>query len=241
MIALLRVKNESRWIERVINSLHGVCSPVIVFDDNSTDDTRAIALRAGAIVVSSPFDGSIDEARDKNYLLDCAFEYGKARIGDWCLMIDGDEELMQEDAVKLIAGIVNHPRCDVFSLRILYLWNQPDLIRVDGVYGNFRRPSVFRLIGRTLTFRKTSYGAHFHCGNIPQQLLGASAADLDVRLLHYGYIDEELRRRKFDFYNRIDPNNLAEDCYRHITQGDTGGVSASAVLRHAGPLRLARI
>jgi hypothetical protein len=36
----------------------------------------------------------------------------------------------------------------------------------------------------------------------------------------------------------MDPNNAFEDNYRHCVQGDVPEVPASAVLRHAGPLKL---
>jgi hypothetical protein len=48
----------------------------------------------------------------------------------------------------------------------------------------------------------------------------------------------EDRRRKFDWYNLKDPNNLVEDQYRHMIQGDAGGPPPHMKLRHAGPLKL---
>jgi hypothetical protein len=58
-------------------------------------------------------------------------------------------------------------------------------------------------------------------------------------IIHYGYLCKEDRLRKYEMLNRVDPGNEAEDCYRHIVQGDVPEVPASAVLRHAGPLQLA--
>ncbi len=239
IIGLLRVKNESRWIERVVASIRDLCSHVVVFDDHSEDDTATLARAAGATVIHSPFErGMIDEPRDRDCLLDCAFEYGN--VGDWALMIDGDEELRRGDD-NVLRAVVQSPVCKAYSLRIMYLWNSADQIRVDGVYARFRRPSLFALTDRSLRFRRTKNGGGFHCGSIPGQLCDQPIGALNAQLLHYGYIDAELRAAKFAFYNRIDPNNRSEDGYRHIMQGDPGGVPADAVLMHAGPLRLTRI
>jgi hypothetical protein len=43
---------------------------------------------------------------------------------------------------------------------------------------------------------------------------------MPVRLKHYGYMSRESRVKKLDFYTNIDWKNDAEDCYRHMTQGD---------------------
>jgi len=244
IVGLLRVKNEARWIDRVLRSITGICSSVVVFDDHSTDNTRYRAVSAGpdVIVKPSPFpEGEIDEARDKDCLLQAAFHHGVLSVGDWALMIDGDEELHQADGDLIRSAASSFGSHSVFSLQVLYLWNEPDLVRTDGVYGTFARPSLFRVRREDHTFRRTGNGGNFHCGNIPSDYLYEPKGTLSARLLHWGYFDEELRRRKFEFYNRIDPDNTVEDRYRHITQGDPGGASAKSRLKHAGPLRLARI
>ena len=228
-VALLRVKNESRWLHEALRSIRPCCDRLVVFDDHSEDETPQISRDEGADVLLSPFLG-LQEARDKDYLL----EHAKLESGDACLMIDGDEILHEEDAAKLEAEIERGPQA--LSLRVLYLWNEPSLVRVDGVYGRFRRPSVFRY--RTgLSFKQTGNGGGFHCGNMPWQLWGACQPS-QVRLLHMGYLHREDRIRKYHWYRKNDPNDAAEQGYVHMVQGDLPEVPATARLMHAGPLRL---
>jgi hypothetical protein len=104
---------------------------------------------------------------------------------------------------------------------------------------------------------------NLHCSSVPQRLLHGFK-NCPARLKHYGYMTRETRVRKLDFYTSIDWLNAAEDCYRHMCQGDAvhleelpkvralihrrilseadAGritcVSADATLVHAGPLRL---
>lgn len=228
MIGLLRVRNEERWIERSIASILPICERVLVMNDHSTDATLEICAGiSGVEVFASPFEG-LNETRDKNWLLD------KARCSGWVLMIDGDETLAP-GAAEIIQREIANPAAVCLSPKILYLWDSEGTIRTDGVYGRFRRPSIFQPGAHQ--FESTHAGGNFHCGNVPLALQ-SQASNIDAAFLHFGYLHRHDRIRKYGFYNNADPNNYSEDLYRHIVQGDIPEVSASAKLKHAGPLRL---
>lgn len=243
----LRIKNESRWIERVIRSIQPACDRIFVFDDHSTDETPDICERLGATVYRSEFSG-LNESRDKDWLLQRMFDAvpkedqhwtkGNPDCPYWVLAIDGDEELVAADAEPL-KKLALKRGAHAWALKILYLWNSPQTWRTDGVYGRFYRPSLFRMMNRIFRYQVTPWGggANLHCSSIPQELLGCSR-QADCRLLHWGYIDAELRKRKFIWYSQVDPDNEAEDRYRHMIQGDIPEIPAEARLKHAGPLRL---
>src|SRR5579864_9571780 len=150
IFGLLRVKDESRWIERVIRSIQPVCHKILVFDDHSDDDTAAICIRLGCFVYFSEFTAHVmDEGRDKDYLLSRVWNHG-GRVGDWCLMVDGDEVLHSPDIFSLLAATKTEMvSC---SAHILYLWDREDQVRVDRWYKHMRRPSLFKLISRELSF-----------------------------------------------------------------------------------------
>ena len=244
---MMRVKNEARWIGRVIDSVKAL-GPVYVMDDGSTDDTARIADEHGAYVAPSPFsDQPLDEARDKNWLLREARNWNRdGGPADWILMIDGDEELEPSGIFK-IRDACESGRGDVFSLRVLYLWDKPNQVRLDRWYSTCNRCSLFRVMPG-LKF-KSMYadvpGAVCHTGlhteNAPLSGADLTALPLNVFLLHYGYMVREDRIRKWEWYNRIDPANEIEDHYRHVVQGDVPEVPADAVLKHAGPLELRRL
>lgn len=233
IVGMARVKNEARWIARVVRAALNVCDGVVVLDDNSTDgtgDVCADVCRERVAVLNSPFTG-LDEVRDKNYLL----HWVSQMRPEYVFHFDGDEELSPDGTCGILDAIESQPEADAWYMRILYLWDSPDQVRVDGVYGRFTRPSLFKFVpGRK--FGATAYGGNFHCGNVPGpiQHLGPCGA----RLLHYGYMERADRLRKFDWYNDHDPNNKLEDQYRHMIQGDVPDIPASARLRHGGPLTL---
>jgi glycosyltransferase involved in cell wall biosynthesis len=231
---LLRIKNEARWIERVIRSIQPLCERILILDDHSTDGTPELCEALGCTFFRSEFT-EINETRDKDYLLQKLWEAG-AQVGDYCVMVDGDEALHPDDIPAVRKAIETGKAC--CSMHIVYLWDREDQIRVDRWYKEFRRPSLFRLTARNLTFRRTAHGGNFHCSSAPAQLLG-HIQPIAARLLHFGYLHREDRVRKFHWYNSIDPHNALEDEYRHIVIGDL--FPAGSSFRWAGPLQLEAI
>lgn len=218
--AMLRVKNEERWLKEVLTSTLGLCEHIFLLDDNSTDKTCEIASEFGyrITILKSPFHG-LDESRDKNYLLD---EIIMRAEPEWILAIDGDEVLERTGADKIRGILSKENDVCALSFKIIYVWNNLNTIRTDGIYDRFYRPSVFQLKGqpiRRIRFRTTTAGkgGNLHCSNYPMNLVGRELR-VPVRLKHYGYLEPEVRLRKYVYYNEVDPNNVAEDCYKHIIE-----------------------
>jgi GT2 family glycosyltransferase/glycosyltransferase involved in cell wall biosynthesis len=232
VLCALRVRNEAEHIGEVLSRALDLCDRAFVFDDHSTDPTVEIcrAFSDRVEVLGSPFEG-LDEARDKNYLLGKIVEAAPT----WVLWIDGDEVLERTGPDALRDAAAHHPGAAAFSLRIAYVWDTPDQVRVDGIFGRFRRPSLFRLAGQPvhrLRFPSAGPGPNLHCGNVPQGLVGRRL-ESNVRLKHYGYVTEEQRWEKYQWYNSIDPHNRIEDRYRHL-------ISAPGAFHAPGPVRLIR-
>lgn len=257
VFGMLRIKNEGRWIRAVIEAALPLCERIFILDDHSTDATPELCAEMGerVTVINSTFDG-FDESRDREYLLHRVMnsigdQYlsGDERSPYWALAIDGDELLDGAGVDNIRATLANTPY-HAFKLLIRYLWNS-DLslvntpghraVRMDGVYQHFARPSLFRLMNRGFRFQRTPFGngANFHCSSIPQELLHAAHVPIPgAPLWHLGYNDREDRVRKYRWYNQMDPNNEAEDSYRHMVQGDIAEVPSHAVCKHAGPIRI---
>jgi glycosyltransferase involved in cell wall biosynthesis len=242
---MMRVKNEARWIKRTIESVRELCgADIYVMEDGSIDGTAEIAARVGAVVLPSPFVGlGLDEARDKDWLL---AEVISRCSPDWVLMPDGDEELQAGGCAKIRRALETNPDCDCFAMRFLYFWDSVETIRVDGVYGTMARQSLFRAKS---DFRFRSYYSKdetpnqnhvgLHTSNAPG--LGGRVMNLNVALLHYGYLHREDRIRKYRWIISIDPHNEGEGFYLHCVQGDIPDIPVNAILKHAGPLKLQRL
>lgn len=241
IVGMMRIKNEQRWLARVIESQLAIAERIFILDDHSTDGTRDIARSYSQVTLfESPFEGC-EETRDKNWLL----EHVEKEIpgGSWVVCIDGDEELAPGSATEIRritkGSQGQHPS---FRFQVLYLWDSESQVRMDGIYANFHRTSMFRLDPGQRFHSVTAGG--FHCGNAPEP---GGAPRSPVKLLHYGYMYRADRLRKWDWYNSIDPRNVSEGydpafpdrrSYPHMVQGDTPIVPAHITLRHAGPLKL---
>lgn len=240
-VAMLRIHNEARWIEEVIVSTLSLCDRVFVLEDHSTDETPAILQRLvdrlgteTIVVIQSPFTG-LNESRDKNFLHDQIIQNCKP---EWILCIDGDEVLEGPAAEAIRKTIAQYPDVNSWALKIEFLWNSPTQVRADRIYGDFWRPSLYRPYHETpgnadsrkllqeFRFQSTPFGRttvtdkpNLHCSSVPQRMIHGFKR-IPARLKHYGYMERAWRVAKLDYYTSIDWENPAEDCYRHMTQGD---------------------
>src|SRR5438309_8928238 len=81
--AFLITRNEAQDLPGCLESLKGLADEMVVVDDQSEDQTLAIAKRYGARTFSRPLDGF---AAQKQFALD-------QTRGDWVLSIDADERM----------------------------------------------------------------------------------------------------------------------------------------------------
>jgi (heptosyl)LPS beta-1,4-glucosyltransferase len=110
--AVIKAKNEARQIEACIKSLAGLADEIIVMDDESTDNTAALAAQLGATVIP---------AQRGDRCIDTLDVIGfHAATGEWLLRIDADERMVPTLAAKLkemaLAGdcdAVRYPRKNI--------------------------------------------------------------------------------------------------------------------------------
>ena len=91
-------KNEQSRIKDCLESVHGWADEIVVVDDESTDDTRTIALKYTDTIFTRHME---IEGKQRN------FGASKAK-NDWIMILDCDErmtdELKEEIAVALKKG-----------------------------------------------------------------------------------------------------------------------------------------
>ena len=90
--------NEAMVIDGVVAGLRSAGYAVIVVDDGSTDDTSAVALAAGASVVSHPLNLGQGAA------LQTGIDYAVARSAEIIVTFDGDGQHRIADVARLCAA-----------------------------------------------------------------------------------------------------------------------------------------
>lgn len=193
-------------------------------------------------ILRSPFRYHVVRPREVvNEIIDktIIWRYAKSSVDfDYMLALDGDEILTLE-ALRNWPSAIEQMRggIDILHIPFIYAWDAENQRRVDGIYGDtpnvlplWARLNFPRLFTILRTDEKTLYNMTFqwsgtqwsmHGGSIPRQNfrpLGAEPKSENARLpvLHLGYVSDELRQKKFIFYNQQDPANDAEGRYEHI-------------------------
>ncbi|MEW6447585.1 MAG: tetratricopeptide repeat protein [Bacillota bacterium] len=165
------VKDEEEHLPRCLKSVQGVVDEIIVVDTGSTDRTVAIAESFGAKVYRFPWAGDFSAAR--NVSLEKA-------TGDWIIFLDADEELVPGDGAKLREIIASGEADGYYLTEINFVGDKPG---IDAVVNTAFR--VFR-----------SRPEHRFTGAIHEQIVacvqahGGRIAFSDVRINHYGYLNQ---------------------------------------------------
>jgi O-antigen biosynthesis protein len=228
IVVMYRVKNEERWIEQSIKSVYDFCDEIVVFDDNSTDNTKKICTQFDKVVdIHTKTDSSFDEARDRNLLLNMALK----RKPDVLLSLDGDEIFLPNSG-KIIEEEIDilHVEGHVFEFQLFTLWDSSNQIRTDGAFSSFWQKRMFRVKDQPtdLKINNSPYPGNFHCGSIPSNTVGINySVKSNAKIFHCASFDESLRKKKHDWYVSRDPDNPLTDNYQHMlgAQGRFAGSS----------------
>jgi hypothetical protein len=100
-LIIIPALNEEKNLPIVVNSIRESCPDfhIVVIDDGSTDNTKAVAERLGCDVVSLPFNLGIGAAVQTGFLF--AKEHGY----DIAVQVDADGQHLPEEIGKLIEPI----------------------------------------------------------------------------------------------------------------------------------------
>ena len=201
IVALCRVKNGGEIFRKCLTKVSSMVDTVIVFDDNSTDNTAEIAHKFANVVYHKSQWTTLDEARDRQWLLDKARELN----ADWCWIFDHDE-VPSDKLYNNLRSIVENanPEKDLLCFKREDFWDTDKQVRLDGVWGTFWQGRLFRLRKQNVVqSNKIEGDANFHCtahGYIPQQCIEY----LPYKIWHYGNMTGVERLRKYLWYTKSD-------------------------------------
>lgn len=174
--ACMIVKNEEDYLSKCLKSIQNVVDEINIIDTGSTDSTIEIAKRYTNKIKIIKWPEDFSEAR--NVSIDLANPHA-----DWIYWMDADEELMGAERMRrylgseLYNGYVitqNHLTIDMPNVK-------PDVpVRL---YKNHKGIKFFGSI-------------HEHCEMALDKPIDPVLILQDVKILHYGYMTEGIRRWK---------------------------------------------
>lgn len=174
--ACLITKNEENNIVRALKSIHLQVDEIIVLDTGSTDDTVALAKKYADKVEIVEWPDDFSEARNMSIAL-------ADKNADWIYWMDADEELEGRERMR------KYLNNDLF---MGYVITQNHLtLDMKGV-----KPDVpVRLYRNNIGIK--FYGAiHEHCEFAMDKPIDPVLILPDVKIVHYGYMTEAIRRWK---------------------------------------------
>ena len=128
ILAMYRIKNEERWIEKSLEYASEICQQIVVLDDGSTDETLKICKSFSSVVdIHEQKNMSFDDTRDKNVLLKMGLKHNP----DFMMTLDGDEVIMPNMKQILKEDLtILHPQSDIFKIKFLEVREKPNQIRM---------------------------------------------------------------------------------------------------------------
>lgn len=186
--AVIITFNESRNIERCLESLVDVADEIVVVDSNSTDNTRAICERFKVKFITHAFEGHIEQ---KNYAITQA-------TYPHILSLDADECL---DAIlkKEIIAVKQNFIADGYSMN-----------RLTNYCGQWIRHTTWYpdIKLRLWDSRKGKWGGVNPHDRFEMHTLNSKIIHLNGDILHYSYFSTEEHLQKIESFTNIAANAL---------------------------------
>ncbi len=225
LLALLPVRDEMRFLPGLFENLAEQVDGVLALDDGSNDGSREF-LEAQPLVVEvidapSASRGELDDGANHRALTEAAWEHR----ADWLLGVDADERLERRFRKRAEAEIDRAEAADQPALwvRFCELWDAPDRMRVDGIWGGKRKACLFRS-DRGHRF----HGRRMHSIWAPWPPPKGEYPAADLRIYHLRMIRAGDRRARVERYRRLDPDNRWQELgYDYLV--DEQGISLRGI------------
>lgn len=195
-----------RYLTQSLPWLQQLCDDVVVFDDQSSDETFEYARSLG-VLLSRRSDLSPSFAQNESSLRQEAWwvmeGLAQPEKDDWILCLDADEFLISDDGlrpqlVETQARSLSMPVDEIFGFGP----TGDLLVRRDGYWGNITASRLARWEDGGIFISRLEGG-----GSIPSLWAARAEPTDNIRILHLGYADPADRVNKFERYSKTKGHN----------------------------------
>ena len=210
-IGLMLTRNEGHILPYTLPPLAQVCDHIIVADQNSTDDTRAVIKKCTkAILIDnppSPPDGNYD-TQGRQLLLNAARNFDGHNL---LLMIDADEIAPPAVFCHLKEDIGRYPIGMKFATPWVLIWKKASRYLVPEGWMQPSRMNWIWYDDRQHQYQETCW---VHSGRIPSPPAHVPTLPYRYSLLHFQWLFLEDARWKQAWYQMMEFKNAQFDVGR---------------------------
>lgn len=202
ILALVPVRDEMRHLPDLFANLEGQVDGVVALDDGSSDGSGEFLAGHPLVVelrtLPAGAQKEMEDGRNHLTLMEAAWPHG----ADWLLGIDADERLEVDLRRRAEAEIDRAESSGHVALWVPFreLWGSRDQVRVDGTWGQKRKPCLFKADPHARYDKQ-----RLHSVWAPWPPPKGDYPTADLRLYHLKMIRPEDRQARADLYNRLDP------------------------------------
>jgi hypothetical protein len=202
LFALLRFRDEAGRLPGYLANVAPQVDGIIALDNGSIDGSVELVAREPKMIalLRRPRGAPFDDGGDHRALTQAGIEHG----GDWLLGIDADERLERgcgDRARARIAADHGHGH-DAYAVPICELWDRPDAFRVDGIWGEKAKTSLFRA---SEEHRFDDRPVHSQWASTSGPPFGRHRR-IDARIYHLGSLSREDRLARRARFRELDPD-----------------------------------
>ena len=179
---------------------------IVLLDDESADATFDLAQHEKILLKVKKKRKEFNDLENRNILLNLV-SFFKHR---WVCFIDADELL--DDRFANIDFFSQNEKIDSILLNLVHLWDDEKHYNIDYPYtyrGISHKLRMFRNIGRSQIISKEG---KLHFNPVPYT---GNIYHAPILINHYGHLNKETRKQKYDFYMKEDTEHCQKD-YKHL-------------------------
>mgnify|MGYP001619429227 CR=1 FL=1 len=188
-------KNEERFLEQCIDSVKSIVDEIVIVDTGSTDKTKEIAKKFNAKIFDFKWQDDFSAARNESI---------RHATKDWLLVLDADE-VLDEEGLKTIKGLVNNKENDAFLFLQKNYTNETSIAgfvneehKKHGKYAGWYGSFIARLFRNHKDYKFSGTVHELVEPSIEAKKGKISAAN--VALHHYGNSDPNIAKKKRQLY-----------------------------------------
>jgi len=197
-------RDEMRYLPGFFESVAPHVDGIVALDDQSVDGSAEyVAAQPSVVELLRVAPGAQEELEDglnHRALTEAAWRHG----ADWLLGLDADERLERDFRRRADREIdraisLGH---DAMWVYFRELWDEPDQVRVDGVWGQKRKACLYRS-SRDHVFDDKRVHAIWASMPVPE----GDWPQADLNIYHLRMLHPDDRPARVARYHRIDPDN----------------------------------